>query len=507
MMSNLKRNLKVNFFPGIILLIIAITMLFYHLAEIPPLSFDEGWTLSTARNWLERGQYALLLQGNPVSAINLAKPFSVTGPIALSFAIFGVGTWQGRLPSIISLLLAIFLIFVLCRKLFNLRVAYLSLFALLLMATPAANPWVIGRMALAEAPMVLYLVIGYLCLLPALNGNKFALFIAMIFWGLALDSKAHVIPFLSVSLLAPAIISAIKKQWKYLKVLLLAWIGSFPFFLLLFIIQKLLFTDYPVYGGTLQGFFSLGIFVISPTIRLITLQNILTYGIPSLIGILIGFRSVYRLVKSDTILNAEFYNRFAILSLVIAWFLWFTLLSLGWSRYYFPVAFFASIFIANWLSDLIDQLQKLLSGGISHNILARVRIYASVILVIFAIIINLYFLRYQFITGNNAPSMVAVYVEKNAPPGALIETYESELIFLMNNPVHYPSDQITVDLNRNTFLNQNVPISYDPSPENFYYLINGPSGKMANLYAAMINQGQLQLVSRIGEYDIYQRIP
>jgi hypothetical protein len=46
---------------------ISLTALFaslFRLDSVPPLWWDEGWTLSVARNWLEHGHYGRLLAGD-----------------------------------------------------------------------------------------------------------------------------------------------------------------------------------------------------------------------------------------------------------------------------------------------------------------------------------------------------------------------------------------------------------------------------------------------------------
>src|SRR5215203_4023431 len=62
----------------------------------PALWWDEGWTLSVARTWVERGHYGRLLDGQ-LAPPGLEASFTVTAPIALCFRLFGVGIWQGRL--------------------------------------------------------------------------------------------------------------------------------------------------------------------------------------------------------------------------------------------------------------------------------------------------------------------------------------------------------------------------------------------------------------------------
>ncbi len=71
-----------------------------YLEQIPPLWWDEGWTMSVARNWVQSGFYGQFLDGEKQPP-GLSAAFPVVAQVALSFRLFGVGVWQGRLPGCI----------------------------------------------------------------------------------------------------------------------------------------------------------------------------------------------------------------------------------------------------------------------------------------------------------------------------------------------------------------------------------------------------------------------
>jgi hypothetical protein len=77
----------------------------------------------------------------------------------------------------------------------------------------------------------------------------------------------------------------------------------------------------------------------------------------------------------------------------------------------------------------------------------------------------------------------AEFLNSQTPPGALIETYDSELVFLLNRPYHYLPDQIHVELIRRTFLYDDATlIDYNPLTANPDYLVVGPHSKQWRLY-------------------------
>ena len=108
--------------------------LIVHLDSVPTLWWDEGWTLSVARNWVERGHYGRLLNGN-LAPGGLEAGVTTIAPIAFSFRVLGIGIWQGRLVGLVFLLGALASTYLLAKYLFSHSVANFALVALLLMNT------------------------------------------------------------------------------------------------------------------------------------------------------------------------------------------------------------------------------------------------------------------------------------------------------------------------------------------------------------------------------------
>ncbi len=48
----------------------------FHAESLPPLWFDEGWTVCVAKTWVEQGHYGCLLRGEPGDTL-LAAHFPV----------------------------------------------------------------------------------------------------------------------------------------------------------------------------------------------------------------------------------------------------------------------------------------------------------------------------------------------------------------------------------------------------------------------------------------------
>jgi hypothetical protein len=109
--------------------------------------------------------------------------------------------------------------------------------------------------------------------------------------------------------------------------------------------------------------------------------------------------------------------------------------------------------------------------------------------------------------ADTSVQQAAEFLNSQTRPDALIETYDSELFFLLNRPYHYPPDQIHVALIRRTFLyDDNAVIDYDPLAANPDYLVVGPHSRQWRLYDSVLKTGQFRLIRAYKRYNVYERI-
>ena len=92
------------------------------------------------------------------------------------------------------------------------------------------------------------------------------------------------------------------------------------------------------------------------------------------------------------------------------------------------------------------------------------------------------------------------------PPTTRVETYESELHFLLNRPYHYPPDQLHVELNRRSLLGQETPVIYDPLSSDPDILVVGTFARGNDLYAPVLASGAFRPILRDETYEVYQRV-
>lgn len=495
--------------------------------EVPPLWFDEGWNLSVARNLAERQLYAQLSLGQPTPATFLSTGLPVIAPLALSFKMFGVGVWQSRLPGQLFTALALLLFYMLTRKLYNARVATASLFVALLMIGVHIHlhPILLGRQALGEIPAISFLLAGYLYMLAGWTQRPWLVAPSVLFWSLGLSAKPQTLPFFAVSLATPLVMVAARREWRLAGLLAGALIGSLLGFVVWEQLPGILFPQVVLpqtrVGLLIAGLLGqradtmLDVVVVSdlaPKLSEVTGASFIV--LPALGGIFYAFVLAARQWRSPALWQSDAQVvQLAILSLTTSWWIWWMFLSIGWLRYLFPALFLSSIFLAALLHDLT-------AGFSVYSLAARLRalpswllrlawgaaLLAVAVAMILAIIATFRTVDDAFRSGSdNSLLEVIDYLNQETPGDAVIETFESELYFLLDRPYHYPPNEVQIQLNRRTFLGEDAAIDYDPLAADPHILVYGLMADMWQLYQAELKGNDFRFVRQIGAYSIYRR--
>src|SRR5512135_1250631 len=170
----------------VVFVLLLVGLSFINLDRVPSPWWDEGWTMNVARNWVERGWYGQLLDGQPAPP-GLSASFPTVVSVALSFKILGVGIFQARLVTILYMLGSLGLLYQLAFKLFDKRIALAALILSMFFAPDLSlNPIMTGRQVLAEMPMLFWLLLGYLGLWLVLSRSAGWLLLVIPVWGFAL---------------------------------------------------------------------------------------------------------------------------------------------------------------------------------------------------------------------------------------------------------------------------------------------------------------------------------
>jgi 4-amino-4-deoxy-L-arabinose transferase-like glycosyltransferase len=500
--------------PELLLLVAYAALLAWRLGNTPPW-WDEGWTAQVAKNLAEHGFYGRLLLGQPAPYGLEGSPI-LAGIAALSFRLFGFGFLQARLPVALATLGALALLYWLARQLYNRGVARGALLVLLLLPIyPQFHVLVLGRQLLGEMPQLCLLLAGYAALLAALRGGAWWLALAALCWALALMFKSQYLAFWAISLALPSAVVLLHRSWRAAAMLgaglAAAWLLRAGVLLPL---QTWLLAGRSMPPAPLAGILRAVALVLEPYNRLYTLRVSLTVLLPSLLGVAWAVVRQLRRWPWRGPLSPEETLITCLLALVVAWWGWYVTLSVGAPRYVFPAIFVSSIFASALLSDLTAgfdwRLTLARAAGLLHTPrLAREKLGAALALalVVVAGSATLLFMSVYY-TSYLEPSVerAAAWLNTNTPAGAVIETYDSELMPLLDRPYHYPPDPVHVALILRTSHHRDVPLDYDPLVANPDYLVVGEFSRGNQVYDDILASGNFRLIHHEGLYDIYARI-
>ncbi len=491
-------------FVFVALLIVALTI---NLSSTPPLWWDEGWTLSVARNWLELGHYGRLLNGQLVPR-GLEAAFPVTASIALSFATFGVGIVQARLVAVVFTLATLLILYELARRFYGSVVGIATLVCLILLSGHAdINPVIAGRQVMAEFPAMLFLLAGYLCLLLAERRPLLHMPLAIGFWTLALFTKAQVQPFWVCSLVVPLMLSLLRSEWRFVWLLGISLVCSAAAFLGL---QYYWNSIMP--SSSVSGLTQVIALVFFKHTRMGVVAETLRFGIPTLVGLC---WAVWRFLSKGSKMESHVEMvHVSFLILAASWFMWYETLSLGWPRYFLPPALLSSMFVAAMLYQWTGKFSLAYTVERSTHLLKTFRVDQRSFTALFAVVLvamslgrTLTILYDAYVLKPDRSVMDTLrFLNTQTPANALIETYESELFFLLQRRYHYPPDQVHVDLIRRNSLGHRVNIDYDPVDTNPDYLVVGRQSKFWDFYDPYLETGAFRSIREKGRYEIFERV-
>ena len=485
-------------------MVVALTI---NLQSTPPPWWDEGWTMSVARNWVASGNYGRLLDGQPV-ARGLEAAFPVTAIVALSFRLLGIGIIQARLVAVIFTLAALVLLYGLARRFYDRSIAIATLLVLIFMSSQVEiNPLIAGRQVLGEIPALCFLLAGYLCFILAEKRLVLFMLAAVCFWAVALFTKAQLQPFWAAAMSLPAALMLLQRRWRSAGMFVAGLILSAALYLCLIFLFARIVPASPVSGLTRV----IALVWVKQT-RVFILTDILRYGVPTLLALCWG---TGRILRNESQLQTHTdIVRFSFLVLAGSWFVWYVTLSLAWVRYILPAVFFGSVFVAAMLDDWTNHFNLAWTVERAGTALKTLRFRAQNLTALAAIILmamsagqTLTMLYGAYVVDpDESINDTLQFLNTATPRNALIETYESELYFLLKRRYHYPPDQVHVDLIRRNSLGERVNIDYDPLIANPAYLVVGPQSKFWDFYDPYLNTGAFQLVRKNNRYEIFKRL-
>ncbi len=480
----------------------AMVLSLVHLTTAPPLWWDEGWTLSVARTWVETGHYGRLLAGEPIPPGLSAAP-TVVAPVALSLRLLGVGVWQGRLPAVLWTALALWLLYRLATELYDRRTALAALVLALLAPTlPELQPILLGRQVLGEIPGLCFLMAGYLLFFKGLQRERGpATLGAGVLWSLATLTKIQLAPFLVLSVGAICAVMGRQRNWRGLlqSAVALVLAGALP--LAWFLLSSRQRAGLGSEWST-AGLLSLTAVVLDRVVRTNATNLALTGGVPSAAALTYAARHD---------LSARHLPRLAVWTFAVTSMAWYLLLSGGSRRYLFPAVFVSSIFLAGLLRALTGGFDRSVVGNMVRGWhlsywrrLTRVQRLTLLNLVALACL-SAPVLLSTLQSPDDSLFRLAEYLRTSVPPGAVIETYDAEILFVADQPVHFPPDGTHVRFLRRFRLgDRSVVIHYDPLAAGPGYLVVGNFSRRWEVYPDHWIAQHFRLEREFGLYALYR---
>jgi hypothetical protein len=499
----------------------------YKLAQLPSFWFDEGNVASVARNWVELGHYGRLLLGRPLpkNLDTISVGFPAIAPIALSFRVLGVGVWQARLPGVLFTAGAMAALWLLAHRLYSRSIATVTLLAaLLLPGLRDIHPVLVGRQALGEMPAVFYLLIGLLFLQWAWGRPARFLPPTVLFWGLSLQTKPQVLPFLTAALLLPLILLLWKRRFREARILAAGLLGALLTSAVLARLWSLVLvggvsSSTPA-SNTLAATASsparllFNVFQLDPIVRLVALLVVVATATPTLLGLCYaGWRFARKLREIDAA-DERLLGRLVLWTLSASWFSWYLLLSIAWPRYLFPAALLGNVFAAVLLWDLTDGFSVTPWGRWAavrreHGFTAsKVGTLVSLLALPVAFVLTVYYVYVgsAVARGSSALQETAHFLNTHTESDALIEMDDRELFFLVERAYHYPGVGVHHQLKRRAFLGEDVTLDYDPLAMDLDYLVVGPMSRMWDLYDPILETEAFRPVYTNERYQVYERV-
>jgi 4-amino-4-deoxy-L-arabinose transferase-like glycosyltransferase len=471
----------------LLLAFLAVFLLVYRPAEVPPLYFDEGWNLATARNWIEIGHYGPLLDGKPIAGSMLSTGFPAIMPLALSFRLFGIGPWQARLPGILFTAGAIVLIFYVAYRLSGSKIAIGTIAVLLLMPIhPELHPIVIGRMALGEMPALFYILAGYACFLAGREGRSWLRPFATVWWGLALVTKVQVIPFLLLGLIVPLAIALAQRKWKTTRLIFLGLLGTVIAFAVFTLFQQHLLQDASPPQTHISDW-QRTIAVSTSSVRAETLSRVLVFALPAVFGLGYAGVEISRRLRQGRSSHDVGFVQISLVVLSGSWAAWFIFLSPGYLRYLLPAMFLSSILTSEMLWGLSNGFKPPMMRPSRQSGLFLL----AVALIAWAVPLTSYGLYRSYLSNAGKSLMQVVeFVNTQTPSDAIIECGDAELFFLLNRRYDYALKDFPVSL------------SMEANPD---YLVIGHMVNMTKVGEAVLHGNQFSAIMACDPYTIYKR--
>jgi hypothetical protein len=464
----------------------------------PPPWFDEGLNVSTSAMLAREGLYALPDSDGPrIFDAAIQTGPTVLLPVAVAFRVFGVELLQARLVMLSFAALALVAYALTARRLFGPAAAMLAV--LLLLAgnrEPFASFAFMGRQALGEVPALGLYLIGWLIWQRAVEqhgGRWLGLVLAGGAWGLAMLTKSQ-ITLLSVACLGTLALLAryYYRQAGWLAFVLpgaiaLGCVGLW-FAAQLFIIGP---EQFQRNVQVLREGFALHIVSLNPThwrnaLGVLWRSGWWWWGLPGLVW---GIRQARHRTPNG-------FRYATALTLPIVSLIWFSGLSVGWSRY----AFYTLVLSPIWTAALLLEVWH---GRSIVGAWAGRRIAVAGLLALFVAVNSQPLIDNLSRPVDTGYFDMRAYLAAEVPRDAVIESWEWEISLDAPQPIHHPPTLLVNAYTEYLFGGRPLPEDeYNVRQAQPRYVLTGPFSAWVEIYANLLKDAEQ--VAAFGQYALYE---
>jgi len=249
-----------------------------------------------------------------------------------------------------------------------------------------------------------------------------------------------------------------------------------------------------------------------PATRIASLRVLLISSIPMVAGIV---RFIWKDLRNIRYVKDDMNQvcRWILWGFSSSWVLWYVAFSIGWARYLFPGYFVGSLFTALLLKELTDGFNlrcairraALTTTNWSRGSKEIANLIATVLLSAMVFSTLAQFAQVYVQPNDDSVKQTVLWLNTQTPPTAIVETYESEVLFGLRRRYHFPPDIVQHQLNRRIFLLRDEVITYDALMANPDYLVVGPFATVWQLYDPILATDAFSPIHTAGRYTIYQR--
>jgi hypothetical protein len=361
---------------------------------------------------------------------------------------------------------------------------------------------VMGRNVLGEVPSLMFILTGSYLFLESRGNRRFPIIASGVVFGLALATKAQVVPFMLFGLGGTTALLLLRdRRWGIHTgaVIALAVVVMY----LIGLLKSGLLATPGVPADPVVGLTGVTALVFDPEIRATMFRFAFFTGAPLTLALGASLGRIVSVIRSDNELHWREVVRTMLVLTAGSWYVWYIAFSIGWGRYGFPAFFLMAPFTA----ELILRLVGAVRGEKERSGKPLVRLASAGLLLFFCLmtcrqgVIGVRALQQD--VPESGLVETAAFINHATPPGSSVETYESELLFLLDRPVHVPPAQLNVDLIRKNWLGGPQATPYDERSVKADFLIIGAFGK--GVYDRLVAEGRYVPAHRFGSYGVYRR--